>query len=312
MLIDLDGFKEVNDTLGHHIGDSLLRQVGQRLERRTAATTDTSPGSAATSSRVVDAGATIASTAADVGHQILGALRQPFALQDLPFHIEASVGGALYPEHATDVDALLQRADVAMYLAKEHGTGYETYSASTTGTRPAGSRCSASCGARSSRASSSSSTSRSPRCRSGEVKRVEALVRWNHPEHGLLAARRVHPARRADRADGPAHRHVLELAISQCRVWRDRGLDLTHRGQRLGAGNLHYSELADDVARAARRSGRCRRPSLELEITEGVVMSDPRRAPEVLQALNELGVNTALDDFGTGYSSLAYLEAPAR
>ena len=129
MFVDLDGFKEVNDTLGHHVGDSLLCQVGSRLDEQL--------GGHLTVARLGGDKFAVVGPVADraeateLGAEVLAVLQQPFALQDLPFHIEASVGGALYPEHATDVDALLQRADVAMYLAKEHGSGYETYNANT-------------------------------------------------------------------------------------------------------------------------------------------------------------------------------------
>jgi len=303
-LIDLDGFKEVNDTLGHHIGDVLLRQVGQRLTEGSG------------DHRIVarlggDEFAMVTPVhdrfdAADVGHQILELLRHPFALQDLPFHIEASVGGAIYPEHATDLDALLQRADVAMYLAKEHGTGYETYNA--TNDRYSPRRLTLLGELRRAIEEGELVLEYQPIAdiRSGEVRRVEALVRWNHPEHGLLQPDEFIPLAEPTGLMGQLTRHVLDLAISQCRVWRDSGFDLAV-SVNVSARNVHYSELVADVA-ALLAKWSVPATALELEITEGVVMSDPRRARDVLQALNDLGVNTSLDDFGTGYSSLAYLK----
>src|SRR4029077_5056341 len=121
MLIDLDGFKEVNDTLGHHVGDSLLCQVGQRLSGGLG--DDVFVARLGGDEFAIVGAVRDDTEAAELGRKVLNVLQQPFVLQDLPFHIEASVGGALFPGDATDVDSLLQRADVAMYLAKEHGTG---------------------------------------------------------------------------------------------------------------------------------------------------------------------------------------------
>ena len=304
MLVDLDGFKEVNDTLGHHVGDSLLRQVGQRLSDGL--------GDELTVARlggdefgvfgiVEDRG-----DAALLGQSVLDVLQQPFALQDLPFHIEASVGGALYPEHATDVDALLQRADVAMYLAKERGTGYETYHASSDRYSPR--RLALLGELRRAIEQGELVLQYQPiaEMKTGKVSKVEALVRWNHPEHGMLPPAEFIPLAEPTGLMGPLTRHVLDLAIEQARVWRDRGLDITI-AVNVSARNLHYTELRDDVATLLAKWA-VPASSLELELTESMVMADPRRATEVLQSLNALGIETILDDFGTGYSSLAYLK----
>jgi diguanylate cyclase (GGDEF)-like protein len=304
MLVDLDGFKEVNDTLGHHIGDSLLRQVGQRLNEGL--------GDELTVARlggdefgvvgeIRDRG-----EAAALGERVLAVLQQPFALQDLPFHIEASVGGALYPEHATDVDALLQRADVAMYLAKERGTGYETYNANTDRYSPR--RLALLGELRRAIEQGELVLQYQPIAdvQTGVVSRVEALVRWEHPEHGLLLPAEFIPLAEPTGLMGPLTRHVLDLAIAQARAWRDRKLDITI-AVNVSARNLHYTELRDDVAMLLAKWS-VPPAALELEITESVVMADPRRATEVLQSLNALGIATVLDDFGTGYSSLTYLK----
>jgi diguanylate cyclase (GGDEF)-like protein len=304
MLVDLDGFKEVNDTLGHHVGDSLLRQVGQRLhdglgEEMTVARLGGDEFGVV--GYVEDRAA-----AAALGQRVLTVLQQPFALQDLPFHIEASVGGALYPEHAATVDALLQRADVAMYFAKEHGTGYETYNSSNDRYTP---RRLALLGELRRAIEQGELVLRYQPIadmQSGAVRRVEALVRWNHPEHGLLQPVEFIPLAEPTGLMGPLTRHVLDLAIEQARVWQDRKLDLTI-AVNVSARNLHYTELRDDVARLLDKWS-VPPTLLELEITESVFMSDPRRATDVLQSLNALGIATVLDDFGTGYSSLTYLK----
>jgi len=304
MLVDLDGFKEVNDTLGHHVGDSLLRQVGQRLHEGL--------GEDLTVARLGGDEFGVVGYVADgaaatvVGESVLTVLQQPFVLQDLPFHIEASVGGALYPDHATDVDALLQRADVAMYFAKEHGTGYETYDADNDRYSPR--RLALLGELRRAIEQGELLLEYQPIAAmpTGAVNRVEALVRWNHPEHGLLQPPEFIPLAEPTGLMGQFTRHVLDLAIAQARVWQDRKLDITV-AVNVSARNLHYTELQDDVARLLDKWS-VPPSSLELEITESVFMSDPRRATDVLLALNELGVATVLDDFGTGYASLTYLK----
>jgi diguanylate cyclase (GGDEF)-like protein len=304
MLVDLDGFKEVNDTLGHHVGDSLLCQVGHRLDEQLGdhlTVARLGGDEFAVVGPVADRG-----EATELGAEVLAVLQQPFALQDLPFHIEASVGGALYPEHATDVDALLQRADVAMYLAKEHGSGYETYNANTDRYSPR--RLGLLGELRRAIEQGELVLQYQPiaTMETGEVHRVEALIRWEHPEHGLLPPSEFIPLAEPTGLMGPLTRHVLDLAIAQTRAWHDRNLDITV-AVNVSARNLHSTELCDDVA-ALLSKWSVPPTSLELEITESVVMSDPRRATEVLQSLNALGVKTVLDDFGTGYSSLAYLK----
>jgi diguanylate cyclase (GGDEF)-like protein len=304
MLVDLDGFKEVNDTLGHHVGDSLLRQVGQRLDERL--------GEHMTVARLggdefgVIGAVADRTEAAALGAQVLASLEQPFALQDLPFHIEASVGGALYPEHAPDVDSLLQRADVAMYLAKEHRSGYEMYNANNDRYSPR--RLALLGELRRALEQNELVLQFQPIAdvNTGDVKRVEALVRWDHPEHGMLQPGEFIPLAEPTGLMGPFTRHVLDLAIAQARVWQDRNLDITV-AVNVSARNLHYTELRDDVVTLLEKWSV---PSalIELEITESALMADPRRATEVLQSLNDLGIATVLDDFGTGYSSLAYLK----
>ena len=304
MLVDLDGFKEVNDTLGHHVGDSLLCQVGRRLSEELG--DDLSVARLGGDEFAVVGAIENRADAAALGAKVLAVLEHPFALQDLPFHIEASVGGALYPEHATDVDALLQRADVAMYLAKEHGTGYETYSA--TNDRYSPRRLALLGELRRAIEQGELVLQYQPiaEMQTGAVNRVEALVRWNHPEHGLLQPVEFIPLAEPTGLMGPLTRYVLDLAIAQARAWRDRKLDITI-AVNVSARNLHHTELRNDVATLLEKWS-VPASALELEITESAIMADPRRATDVLHSLKALGIETVLDDFGTGYSSLAYLK----
>lgn len=304
MLIDLDGFKEVNDTLGHHIGDSLLCQVGERLRDRLR-------DSVIVARLGGDEFAVVSAKhdrveIAEFGNSVLAALREPFTLQDLPFHIEASVGAALYPEHATDIDTLLQRADVAMYTAKERGTGYEIYHPNHDRYSPR--RLALLGELRSAIENDELVLHYQPIAdlHTGSVTRVEALVRWNHPTHGLLQPDEFVPLAEPTGLMGPLTRHVLDLALAQCRAWHDRNLDVTV-AVNVSARNLHNSELRDDVTTLLAKWS-LPPTALELEITESIVMSDPRRATEILESLHVLGINTSLDDFGTGHSSLTYLK----
>jgi diguanylate cyclase (GGDEF)-like protein len=304
MLIDLDGFKEVNDTLGHHVGDSLLCQVGQRLS--VGLGDDVFVARLGGDEFAIVGAVRDDVEAAALGRKVLNVLQQPFVLQDLPFNIEASVGGALFPGDATDVDSLLQRADVAMYLAKEHGTGYEPYCADTDRYSPR--RLGLLGELRRAIEQDELILQYQPIAdlRTGEVDRVEALVRWNHPMYGLLPPSEFIPLAEPTGLMGPLTRHVLDLALAQSRWWRDRNLDITV-AVNVSARNLHLTELQDDITMLLARWD-VPATGLELEVTESAIMADPRRATEVLESLNALGIKTILDDFGTGYSSLAYLK----
>ena len=222
MLVDLDGFKEVNDTLGHHVGDSLLCQVGRRLSEGLG--DELSVARLGGDEFGVAGIVADRDQAADLGQEVLAVLRQPFALQDLPFHIEASVGGALYPEHATDVDALLQRADVAMYLAKERGTGYETYSANNDRYSPR--RLALLGELRRAIEQGELVLQYQPiaEMRTGAVHKrsKRRSCGGSTPEHGVLPPAEFIPLAEPTGLMGPLTRHVLDLAIEHACLWRHR------------------------------------------------------------------------------------------
>ena len=200
MLIDLDRFREINDTLGHHNGDLLLKEIGQRLtlQLREGDTVARLGGDefGVLLPRVADQDA-----ARSVAEKVRESLREPFVLEGIALDVGSSVGVALYPDHGDDVETLLQRADVAMYVAKQDHSGCEIYSAGRDEYSPA-------------RLSLVGELRRAIDCdelvlyyqpkadlQTGGVVGVEALVRWQHPEHGLIGPGRVHPARRANRSD---------------------------------------------------------------------------------------------------------------
>ncbi len=304
MLIDLDRFKEVNDTLGHHVGDSLLAQVGERL--RTTLRDHGTVARLGGDEFAVIATAATTEEASALGHSIVAALHEPLSLQDLPFQIDVSIGAALCPQHGDDVDALLQHADVAMYVAKDRGTGFEIYSAVDDKYSPR--RLSLLGDLRRAIDEGELVLHYQPIAdlRTGEVTRMEALIRWEHPEYGLIQPNEFIPLAEPTGLMVPLTRRILDDAMRQCSEWNARGFDM-RIAVNVAARSLHHTDLPAEISTLLEKWD-VPRDSLELEITEGTVMADPQRAIEILGALNALGVQISLDDFGTGYSSLAHLK----
>ena len=304
LLADLDGFKELNDTLGHHAGDLVLSQLGPRL-------TDALPDVELLARIGGDEFALLVSTGPDrrtavsVAERLLAALTEPFSIDGISLTVQASVGIARYPMHGTDANALLRHADVAMYQAKATQTGWLEYQAE----RDVHSRARLALAGELRRAISDGElvVHYQPKADLGRgaVTSVEALVRWQHPELGLLPPAEFVPMAEQTDLIRPLTLFVLDDAVRQAREWEEAGLDLSV-AVNLAMGNLLDARLPEDVAeRLARHRLAPRR--LILEITENVVMADPARIVEVLGRLRSLGVGLSLDDFGTGHSSLAYL-----
>jgi diguanylate cyclase (GGDEF)-like protein len=303
LLIDLDGFKEVNDSLGHKAGDLLLRRIGPRLAEVTGAT-DTLARLGGDEFGVLLPGAD-ATGAQAAAARLRAALDRPFEIEGLSLMVDASVGIAVHPEHGNDAETLLQHADVAMYQAKGARTGCEVYRPE----RDAHSRdrLGLAGGLRRAIDSGELVLHYQPKedLRTGKVTGAEALVRWLHPERGLLAPGEFLPAAEHTALMRPLTLHVVDQALAQCRRWHDAGLDLTV-AVNLAVANVIDRGFPDAVAELLERHGVA--PNrLQLEITENVVMADPARGLEVLDRLRTIGVSLSLDDFGTGHSSLAYL-----
>jgi diguanylate cyclase (GGDEF)-like protein len=305
MIMDLDRFKEVNDTLGHASGDELLKQVGLRLVRslRESDTVARLGGDefGVLLPKVVDAEAAVA-----VARKIRTTLEEPFTIHGLALQMEASVGIALFPDHGTDVQSLLQRADVAMYVAKEHPSGCEVYTRERDEYSP--DRLTLLTELRRAIDRGQLVLHYQPKAdlRTGEIHGVEALVRWEHPERGLIAPDEFIPPAQKTGVIGPLTMFVLDEALRQCRTWALQGLDLCV-AVNLSTRNLLDVHLPDTVLELLGRWEVS--PSLlELEITESTILADPVRAMQVLSRLDEMGTRLAIDDFGTGYSSLAYLK----
>jgi diguanylate cyclase (GGDEF)-like protein len=305
LLVDLDRFKEVNDTLGHDTGDRLLEEVAARLQgvvRRG----DTLARLGGDEFAVLLRGLPDRGMAAELAGRLQEAIARPFVLNGVAAVLDASIGIAHCPEHGTDVHTLVQRADVAMYDAKRSRTSIETYS-------PARDPYSAERlqllgELRTAIGNGELVLHYQPKVdvASQRVVGVEALVRWQHPQRGLLAPAEFVPLAERTGAIGDLTRWVLDSALAQCRAWRDAGLDLT-MAVNLAAPNIADAALPDAVAALLEHHG-VPGDRLECEISEHTVMADPRRAMAILERLRGLGVKLSLDDFGTGHSSLSYLK----
>ena len=306
LLIDLDHFKEVNDTLGHQKGDLLLKEIGVRL-RGALRESDTIARLGGDEFGLLLPRLDNSAGAIEAARKIRASLDPDFVIDDLPVHIDASVGIALYPEHGGDVNILLQHADVAMYEAKRTHSGFGTYAVEHDPYNPV--RLAMVGELRKGLEENEVLLHYQPKVdlETGDVVGAEALVRWEHPTRGLTPPAEFVPMAERTGLIRPLSRYVLGAAIAQCREWSDAGLDL-RVAVNLSARNLLDPTLPDDVSRLL-ANWSVPASLLELEITESTIMVDPKRAMEVLRRLHSMGIALSIDDFGTGYSSLAYLKA---
>jgi diguanylate cyclase (GGDEF)-like protein len=305
MILDLDEFKEVNDTLGHQYGDLLLVEVGARLTA-TVGTAGTVARLGGDEFAVLLPGSTAEDAVLHLGRRILRALEQPIPLDNLEVEMGASLGIALAPAHATDPAALLKRADLAMYDAKSSPRNLRLYEPELDTNDPR--RLTVVSELRAALHNGDIEVHVQPQARlsDGAVVGVEALVRWQHPEFGWVPPDEFIPIAERSGLIGPLTSRVLDAALRACARWRAAGSDLSV-AVNLSARSLHDADLVEEVARLLRRYG-VPANRLTLEVTEGSVMADPTRAIAVLHQLRDLGVRLSVDDFGTGYSSLSYLK----
>ncbi|MGZ4181784.1 MAG: putative bifunctional diguanylate cyclase/phosphodiesterase, partial [Solirubrobacteraceae bacterium] len=306
MLLDLDRFKEINDTLGHHYGDQLLRELGPRLvecvgpeglvARMGGDEFAILPAEQTDDPEVLEQFAT----------GLTAAVQQPTMIEEMTLQVGASVGIARFPLDGDDPHALLRRADVAMYTAKDGHHGVKVYAAESDHNSVH-------------RLSVISDFQRALErdelvvhyqpivdVRGAEVRGAEGLVRWEHPEHGLLPPGAFIAAVEQTGLIGPLTRHVLERSIAQCATWRTEGNELSV-AVNLSVRNLLDPGLPGQISALLDTYG-LPADALQLEITESMIMSDPERALAIVGRLSDLGVRLSVDDFGTGYSSLANLK----
>lgn len=302
MVLDLDHFKEINDTLGHHAGDLVLKQVATRL-RAVLRESDTLARLGGDEFALLLP--SLAQEGPDVvARKLLEALEPPVAVEGKRLEVRASLGVVLYPQHGSSPDTLLQRADVAMYLAKEQRSGACVYAPHLDRHSPL--RLSMGAELVQAIASDDLQLHYQPLVdlRTGAVLGVEALARWAHPQHGPLAPERFVQIAEQTGSIRQLTDWVLRTGLRQCAAWRAAGLPL-RLSANLSARSLE-DDLPDQVARILHDAGAA--PDwLQFEITETVLMADATRGSEVLSRVHGMGVGIALDDFGTGYSSLTYM-----
>ncbi|BBY26148.1 putative bifunctional diguanylate cyclase/phosphodiesterase [Mycolicibacterium sediminis] len=304
LLLDLDEFKEINDSLGHQAGDRLLCQVAERLSRAVRPDDLLARVGGDEFAVLFPPGIELADAHA-VASRIVEALQAPFDVANMTVHVHASVGIALCPQHCAHPEDLLQCADVAMYLAKGSATQIAVYDVVRDSQRADEWQIVEDL--RTAMAEGQLVCHYQPKIRAddGGVHSVEALVRWQHPTRGLLAPDQFLPYAERGGLMRPLATTVLNLALAQARSWRDRGVDMTV-AVNLSVTNLVDVDLVDRIGGLLRAHG-VPAHALILEITEGVLSSDGRRSRDVVAALQDLGIGLSIDDFGTGWSSLARL-----
>jgi diguanylate cyclase (GGDEF)-like protein/PAS domain S-box-containing protein len=304
VLMDLDRFKEVNDSLGHSAGDLLLSKVGERMRDAVRASdTVARLGGDEFGLLLPELGGP--EDAIPVITRIRAALERPVYVHSLPLAVEASIGVAIYPDHGTDAQALIQKADVAMYDSKRDNASHTFYDEGCHDHDT-------------SRLTLVAELRRAIACRElvlyyqpkaslvdGHVGSVEALLRWEHPDRGLVFPDSFIPIAQETGLIGPLTLYVIEEALRQGREWRDAGLELSI-SVNLSTRNLLDRDFPKQVAALLSRWDMSA-AWLELEVTESSMLANPTRAKAVLGELSALGLRLSIDDFGTGYSSLSYL-----
>lgn len=304
LTMDIDRFKEINDTFGHHHGDVLLQEVSTRLLN------------------VLNENTTVARLGGDefallvpiiseqcvqyVVSKLAAVFEEPFVVAEQPLLIQVSIGAALYPTHGSDALTLLRRADVAMYNAKATHLRYMLYDPASDTYSPR--RIALIDALRKAITNNELRLYYQPKVelQTGKVHSVEALVRWQHPEFGFVPPDQFIPLAEQTGLIAPLTLWVLETAIRQCSLWSQAGLELSI-AVNLSMWDLRDATLPNTILALLDRYAVSPR-LLHVELTESVVMNDVERTLDTLNRLAQLGIEIAIDDFGTGYSSLAYLK----
>ncbi|MCA1804966.1 MAG: EAL domain-containing protein [Xanthomonadaceae bacterium] len=303
-ILDLDRFKEVNDTLGHHSGDLLLKTVGERVN-----------GLLRRSDTIARLGGdefaillphTPLSRAQRCAEKIIDCLETPIPTAGVDLDIDVSIGIAMYPDHGTDAETLLQHADVAMYKAKEHNLGYAIYEPRED--RHSVRRLTLMAELRAAIEKHQLELHYQPKLnlKTRQVEGVEALLRWQHPEYGYVTPDEFIPLTEQSGLIFPLTDWVLREALRQRELWHKQGLHL-HVAVNLSTCSLQDAQCASKIAKLLSHR-LVVADQLVLEITESAMMTDVNRAMDVVSALDAIGVRLSIDDFGTGFSSLSHLK----
>ncbi|MEK6771756.1 MAG: EAL domain-containing protein [Pseudomonadota bacterium] len=305
LLIDLDRFKEINDTLGHAVGDEVLRQTASRW-RTCLRESDTIARLGGDEFAVLLPTANTMDGAIEVARKIIQTMSTPVVIGQRNLDVSLSIGIALYPAHGENSEILQRRADSAMYVAKRTQSGYRVFSEDLSADEEG-------------RLTMQSDLKRAidaaefflhyqPKIdfEHSLVKGVEALVRWQHPEKGLIMPDRFIPLAEKTGLIKPLTNDILKMALKQCRAWQEAGLDLTV-AVNISAISVQDPDFPDQIGRLLTQY-QLHPNRLELEVTESAVMTDPARAIDCIRRLAETGILVSIDDFGTGYSSMTNLK----
>ena len=303
MILDLDGFKEINDTLGHRVGDLLLQQVGQRI-REALRGVDTVARLGGDEFAVLLSDVDPA-TACLITQRVVEAVARPFQSDTLSLDVRASVGLALYPDHGVTSDLLMQRADVAMYVAKESKAGFVVYSPEID--RHTRQRLVLTSELRGAIQTQQLVQLYQPKVRLTDehVLGLEVLTHWRHATQGLLPPARFIALAEQTGLIGSLTLATIDVALRTCRGWRTAGHDVVV-AVNVSPRVLRNERFPDEVAVLIEASS-LTPPCLEIEITENIMIADPAQALAVLSRLSAMGIRISIDDFGTGYSSLSRL-----
>jgi diguanylate cyclase (GGDEF)-like protein len=305
LMMDLDRFKEVNDSLGHAAGDALLIEIADRLQRVLRAA-DTVARLGGDEFGLVLTDADTHADVLTVVDRLRAALEEPVAVEGLSLVIEASIGIAMFPADGEGVDGLLQRADVAMYQAKSESSGWAFFDAVRDRQDPARLTLVGELRRALDRRELTLHYQPKALLTDGAVRSVEALVRWQHPERGIVAPDDFIPLAQRTGLITPLTLWVIDEALRQAGEWLAEGIRLSI-AVNLATRNLLDLDFPDEVEKLLARRG-VDASLLELEITESTVLADPVRTKAILERLSAMGIRLSIDDFGTGYSSLAYLK----
>lgn len=304
ILSDLDRFKDINDTLGHHIGDIVLQQVGERLHE-TLRSKDMVARLGGD-----EFGILLADTTLDQGALILKKILDSF---ELPFDVEGhhldigiSMGIVEYPLHGDDVNILIQRADVAMYNAKNKHIGYSVYQSSEDS--HAVSRLALAAELRQALINETLQLYYQPKIdlKTGEIYGAEALLRWEHKDRGFISPEEFIPLAEHTGLIQPLSCMVMETAAKQCALWNEMGHKM-EISVNISMNCMHDAKLPNDINKII-VSNKIEPSQITLELTENIFIKDPIRSKKILDNISSMGIGISIDDFGTGYSSLAYLK----
>jgi diguanylate cyclase (GGDEF)-like protein len=304
LLLDLDGFKQINDTLGHMAGDTVLMEVARRL-RKSLSSEMTIARLGSDEYAVLQPRAEGQAGALETAARVRSTMEEPVALDGVAVNVEASIGIALAPDHADDAEALMRRADMALAHARSYRGVVEVYSIEHDHFEAASLKLLGQVRPALERKEFVLFYQPKIDLASGRVTGVEALLRWRHPQRGMLAPLEFMPVIEQTALIGDLTMYVVDQALSQLASWRRLGLELG-MSVNLSARNLHDPSLPMHIE-SLLKAHATPEGTLTVEVTESAAMTDTDRALRVLSALRRLGVGVSIDDFGSGHASIAYL-----